>query len=69
MNNAEFAKRSKVFQQACRMAGVNPTARQARKYRLKKARPKSAIAPIRFKGAARRELYRRGNHLWEEPRG
>ena len=34
--NKVFAKESTAFQNACEKAGVEPTARQASKYRMKK---------------------------------
>ena len=35
MTNAEFAQSDKAFQEACKRAGLQPTRRQASKWRLK----------------------------------
>lgn len=33
MTNKEFSEQDKVFNKACNIAGINPTKRQASKYR------------------------------------
>lgn len=33
MTNREYAEKDKAFKEACKRAGINPTTRQASKYR------------------------------------
>jgi hypothetical protein len=46
LTNAEFSTQDKIFQEACRLAGVAPVKRQASKYR------RGTGSAYKFKGAA-----------------